>query len=462
MKDVQNPKLVIDVAETLRRRGFSAYLVGGASRDAITGNRVAADIDMATSAPPDELISILQSRGYDLDLHAKRFGSISVKSKTTKPVEITSFREESGYSDSRHPDTVRFIDDAEKDAHRRDFTVNAIYLDPLKEEVIDPTDGRRDLKSKLIRLIGNPKKKIDEDHLRMIRAVRLAAQLDFKLERNTYAAIKTRAKLITTVSADLIKDELDKILLAQNAISGIRLLDEIGLLRFVLPELYSLKNVYHKSKTYHLEGSVFEHSLLALNEIKEPDLPTRYAALLHDVGKGVTGKLAKKNEGWVMRFLGHDKESVRLFLEVAKRLRFPKKMAKTVAWLIENNRFWPDFENLPTWKKLNLVKSELFPELMAVWQADAKSNLNLLPDGRIGPHPAEGIAAGKKFYKTYLNKIRLIEKFCDGDSIMEHSKGLRGKKFSSIVERITGAVMSGEIQSDHDYEKFFRDYTKNT
>ena len=275
------------VVQLLQAQAFQAFWVGGIVRNQLIGKKLKVksdNIDIASDATPDQVERILNQAKVHNKPVGKKFGSILAIVDGEK-IEITTFRSEGRYSDNRHPDRVEFIQDYLIDAKRRDFTINALYFDPIKKQLYDPVGGISNLKSRILKFVGDPKKRIDEDALRMLRGVRLATQLGFKLEKNSFAAIKTRAKYIQGISGERIKAELDKILLSKNRVSGLRLLQASGLLRFIAPEISALNKVSHKSKTYHLEGNVFEHTLLVLEALKKKNLPLMYSAIFHDSGK---------------------------------------------------------------------------------------------------------------------------------------------------------------------------------
>lgn len=455
-------KAAVSACTILQKAGFEAYLVGGTARDIVLGRPCPEDADVATSAEPAEFREILEKNGFMMESFGERWGSLTGHFHGGR-IEITSFRTEGRYSDKRHPDRVQFIKDYRQDALRRDFTINALYLDPLTGSVMDPVSGLKDLRSRLIRLIGDPKKRIDEDHLRMLRAVRFTSQLDFKMEKNTFAAIKTRAKLIATVTGPRIKAELDKLLPGKNVMLGMRLLDETGLLRFILPELECLKNIRHKSKRYHLEGDVYKHSLMALSEVADSrDLDLSYAALLHDIGKATTGTEHQSPEGKIVRFKGHDSESVRLFGVIAKRLGFPRKQARTTAWLIAGNRFWPDFADLPDQRKIDLVLHPSFPQLAKLWQADANANLNLYPDGSIGPYRTTSPRDGMKLRKRAERRKNLLDKFCDGKYLLALTRRKPGTDLGNLIRQIRIAVVRGDITTEPQLKTFLKKNIKTT
>ncbi|MDP3763552.1 MAG: CCA tRNA nucleotidyltransferase, partial [bacterium] len=212
--------------DNLKRNYYKAFYVGGFGRNKVL--KLESDnMDIATDALPDQVEQILNKAKIKTKAVGKKFGTI-LAIVDSFPIEITTFRQESRYSDNRHPDQDQFIKDYLNDAKRRDYTINAFYYDPIKKKLYDPANGQKDIKLKLLRFVGDPKKRIDEDGLRMLRGVRLATQLGFKLEKNSFAAIKTRAKYIQGVSGERIKAELDKILLSENRSAGLELLDKIG------------------------------------------------------------------------------------------------------------------------------------------------------------------------------------------------------------------------------------------
>jgi len=229
-------KAGLKVAKLLQSQGFQSFWVGGLVRDHLISQRLkikSQNIDIATDATPDQVEQALDKAKIRYKSFGKHFGMI-MAIVNHSPVEITTFRAEGRYSNRRHPDQVKFIKDYLADAKRRDFTVNAFYFDPISKILYDPTEGIRDLRLELLRFIGDPKKRIDEDALRMLRGVRLATELGFKLEKNSFAAIKTRAKYIQkTATKPTVKRELDKIMASKNKLVGVKLLKQIGLAKFI-------------------------------------------------------------------------------------------------------------------------------------------------------------------------------------------------------------------------------------
>jgi poly(A) polymerase len=305
----------ISIVRSLREHGHEAYLAGGCVRDLLLG-REPADYDVATSATPDEVMRIFPESyavgaqfgvvlvpGAQHACHSERSEESAFRAapetQRKSLVEVATFRSDVGYSDGRHPDEVRFTTDPRKDVERRDFTINGMMLDPLvddplKNGVMDFVGGRTDLDAGIIRAIGDPELRFAEDKLRMMRAVRFAARFDYKIEAATFAAIQELAVEIRQVSRERVRDELTRILIEVHARQAFLLLDQSGLLHEVLPEIEAMKGVQQPPE-FHPEGDVFVHTLLLLENLPHPCPPTlAWGALLHDVGKPPTFRIAER------------------------------------------------------------------------------------------------------------------------------------------------------------------------
>src|ERR1700733_305853 len=301
---VTSEELARSIVLGLRSAGHQAYLVGGCVRDLLLGCPPK-DFDIATDARPDR-VSELFERTEQVGAH---FGVVLVREGASQ-VEVATFRSDSSYSDGRRPDRVRFEAGPREDALRRDFTINALLLDPETGEVLDFTGGREDLRRRTIRAIGDPEQRFEEDHLRLLRAVRFAARLGFEIEPATMAALQRLHGLIVKVSAERIRDELARILTEGGARRGFELLDETGLLGDILPEVAAMKGV-EQPPQFHPEGDVWTHTLLLLEKLRNPTVTLAMGALLHDVGKPPTFRVAER-----IRFDGHAAEGVRMAHEI--------------------------------------------------------------------------------------------------------------------------------------------------
>ena len=291
---VQLPEFVLEILKKFEKAGFEIYVVGGAVRDSLT-KRSVDDWDFTTNATPKEILKIFPDGFYD-----NIFGTVGISHESSpNPFEITTFRHESGYSDKRRPDKVTWGKTLEEDLKRRDFTINAMAI-KRKEgkkdeyELIDPYDGQKDLEKKLIRTVGKASERFSEDALRMMRAVRIATELNFSIEKKTLEAIKTNAKLINKIAKERVKDELIKILASPNPYGGMTIFREVGLLQEILPELEKTFGVEQKSPGRHHIHDVGTHSYLSLKHCKSTDPIVRFATLIHDIGKPQTYRKMEK------------------------------------------------------------------------------------------------------------------------------------------------------------------------
>jgi tRNA nucleotidyltransferase/poly(A) polymerase len=296
----------------------------------------------------------------------------------------------------------------------------------------------------------------------MLRAVRFSTQLGFKLEKNTFAAIKTRAKYIQGISGERIKSELDKILASEQKERGVRLLDEIGLLRFIMPEVHALKKVHHKSKHYHLEGSVFEHAMLVLKNSPIGDSSLAYAALYHDAGKAQTAVPRKKPEGWVNSFWNHENVSSEMFLDLAQRLRFSRKEKDFVLWITKMHMMRVPFvRDMRKDKKLALARHKYFPQLIEMWRMDQLGKL-IESNGEIVSAKPDAYQEGLKLLRIINSKKKITEKIATGKLVMEVTGIISGPKVGAIKNILENKIIYGEIKNISQAKDFLRSYNKIT
>ena len=321
------PEGVRKTAGDLDRAGFEAYLVGGCVRDLFLG-REPKDWDIATNAKPEEIQKIFSESVYE-----NEFGTVAVK---TKPgiIEVTTYRQEGKYTDKRHPDEIKFAKTIEEDLARRDFTINAVAL-KIDGEIVDIFGGRADLKNKILRAVGQPEKRFNEDALRLLRAVRLAAELDFAIDSETATGIRKNAALLGMIAQERIRDELVKLTMTEGAAQGLRQLADLGLLKYVIPEL--LEGVDISQNKHHIY-TVFDHNIRALDYAAKNNysLEVRLAALLHDVGKPRT----KRGEGPDSTFYNHEVVGAQMTAKILDRLHFSKKIVEHVAQLVRFHLFY--------------------------------------------------------------------------------------------------------------------------
>jgi poly(A) polymerase len=343
-----------EIVQRLQAAGFAAFWVGGCVRDFLLG-RDPGDYDIATSARAEQVEKLFK-RTIPV---GRKFGVMIVLERG-REFQVATFRAEADYQDGRRPETVVF-GDARADALRRDFTINGLFFDPVKKKLHDWVGGGADLQGKIIRTIGSPGERFAEDHLRLLRAVRFASQLDFEIERETFAALKEHAPKIKVISAERIRDELIKLLQppGNRAARGLDLLSETGLLEQILPELAATISC-EQSPDFHPEGTVFNHLRLMLQHLPagtDPSLP--WAALLHDVAKPVTASRDPKTGA--THFYEHDKIGAEMAEQILKRLRFPRRQADTIVAAVRYHMQFKDARQMRKSTLRRLLLRETFP-----------------------------------------------------------------------------------------------------
>ncbi len=375
----------ISIIRTLREHGHKAYLVGGCVRDLLLG-REPADYDVATDATPEEVMRIFPET-YAV---GAQFGVVLVPlpedgdvainvtcrdvtcyvSPKANVVEVATFRSDIGYSDGRHPDQVRFSNDPREDVERRDFTINGLLLDPVTNEVLDFVGGRKDLEAGIIRSIGDPERRFAEDKLRMLRAVRFAARFGYTVEPGTFQAIQKTASQIDQVSRERVRDELSRMLIEGHARQAFLLLDESGLLREVLPEIEAMKGV-DQPPQFHPEGDVFIHTLLLLERLPHPcPITLAWGALLHDVGKPATFRVAPDR----IRFDGHVDVGVKIAEEICHRLRFSNDDTEQILALVDNHMRFAHVQQMKESTFKRFVRMPRFDEHLQLHRMDCEAS----------------------------------------------------------------------------------------
>jgi poly(A) polymerase len=394
------------IVRTLRANGHQGWLVGGCVRDILLGIP-AKDYDVATDAHPEEILQLFPRSGQ-VGAH---FGVVLVRDGRDE-VEVATFRSDQAYTDGRRPDAVRFETDPRQDALRRDFTINALFMDPDTGEVLDYAGGREDLRNRIVRAIGDPEARFREDHLRLLRAVRFAARLGFSIEPVTFEAIRRLHRLILTVSAERVRDELVRILTEGGARRGFELLDETGLLPDILPEVAAMKGV-EQPPEYHPEGDVWVHTLMLLEKLNHPSVTLAMGALLHDVGKPPTFRVAER-----IRFDGHVEAGVEIARGILDRLRFSTAQTGQILALIANHMRFKDAPNMRISTLKRFLRLPRFDEHLELHRVDCLSSngrldtwgyvrekLETLPSEELKPQPlvtgrdliAEGYEPGPAF-----------------------------------------------------------------
>ncbi|HET7106110.1 MAG TPA: CCA tRNA nucleotidyltransferase [Candidatus Acidoferrum sp.] len=359
--------LANSICDTLQRHGYQALLAGGAVRDLLL-HRVPTDYDVATNATPPEVLRLFPG---GLDIGAQ-FGVILVRQESLK-VEVATFRSDIGYSDGRHPDQVVYSQTPEEDVQRRDFTINGLLMRHDTGEVLDFVGGRADLSARTIRAIGEPSRRFAEDKLRMLRAVRFAARFGYTIEAETFSAIREHAGEIHLVSAERIREELTKLLTEGSARLGFELLDELGLLSELLPEIAAMKGVPQPPQ-FHPEGDVWIHTLLMLEGLAAEVSPTlAWGVLLHDIGKPPTFRPASET-GDRIRFDGHVEIGVRMADDLCLRLRFSNDDTDQIKALVANHMKFKDVGQMRQSTLKRFVRLAQFDEHLELHRLDCQSS----------------------------------------------------------------------------------------
>jgi tRNA nucleotidyltransferase (CCA-adding enzyme) len=441
------PREIASIIDQLRKNGFEAYIVGGCLRDFLRGVEPE-DWDVTTSAKPEEIQKIFVESFYE-----NKFLTVTVRTKSKNPklaeIEITTYRSEAKYEDKRHPDKIEFAETIEEDLARRDFTVNAMALEPgLKPApagIIDPYNGQKDLKDKIIRAVGQPDERFGEDALRMMRAIRFAATLGkgWRIEPATVAAIRKNALWISAISKERIRDEFLKIIMSEKAAEGIELMRQAGILKFVLPELEEGCGV---SQNKHHLYDCYEHNLKSLEYAAKKNFNkyVRLAALLHDIAK----PRAKRGQGPEATFYGHEILSAKMAYQILNRLRFSKKDVEKIVKLVRYHLFYYNVGEVSESSVRRLVFKvglENMEELLQLRMAD-----------RIG----SGVPKAEPYKLRHLKYI--IEKVSQdpisvktlkvsGRDVMEILKIQPGPKIGQILDILLGCVLADPKKNKREF-----------
>ena len=358
-----------EIVRRLQTAGHSAYWVGGCVRDSLL-DRDPQDYDVATSAIPDQIESL-----FDRTIPVGRKFGVIIVLEDGHEFQVATFRAEADYEDGRHPERVTFSN-AQADASRRDFTVNGLFFDPIQKKLHDWVGGEADLRAKLLRTIGSPAERFAEDHLRLLRAVRFAAQLDFQIEPETFAALRANAPKILAVSAERVREELMKLFRPPHAARGLDLLRDSGLLEQVLPEIAAMIHCA-QSPDYHPEGTVYEHVKLMLAQLP-PDAPPSlpWMALLHDVGKPVTA--SKDLQTDAIHFYGHEKVGAQMSEALLQRLKFPRKQTEEIVAAVLHHMQFKDVKEMRKSTVRRMLLRETFPLELELHRLDCLGSHRLL------------------------------------------------------------------------------------
>ncbi len=437
------------ICSLLSKQGYETYIVGGFVRDMLLGI-FGYDVDIATSAKPFETKKVLNRQRFKIYEAGEKFGTIGVVSSKGN-IEITTFRKEGVYSDSRRPNKVSFIPSAEEDSKRRDFTINSIYYDPATHEFLDWHGGLKDLKNKEVRFVGSALKRIKEDPLRMLRAVRFASKLGFNINKRDLSVIKKNSKLIHKTSGQRIKGELDRIMSDKSFVRGLELLDQTLLLKEIFPAVDNLKSV-KQSKDFHAEGDVFKHTMFCMTFADDFDLAMRYALLFHDIGKVSTGERKILDGRQHISFFGHADVGALIFESIAKDFPFSKEEKRKIGYLIKHHMDISRSMQVSTKLLVKWAQNEDFGDLIRLYLADGKASVRTDEKGRV-------IKKDFNVYKRMFNKWKKARQawqqdLISGDMIQKVLKIKPGPHVGNVIREIKVRQVQGVLKNKRDAEKY--------
>ncbi|HKK54367.1 MAG TPA: CCA tRNA nucleotidyltransferase [Patescibacteria group bacterium] len=431
------PLYIKTTLEKLNNANFEAYVVGGCVRD-ILMKKIPNDWDITTSATPEEIMKVFDDAKYEND-----FGTVLVpikeKEELIDVLEITTYRSEQGYSDNRRPDEVKFENDLEKDLERRDFTINALAMD-REEEIIDLFGGLKDINKEIIRAVGEPIERFKEDALRLLRAIRLSAQLDFGIENKTERAILKMAGSVKFVSQERIRDELIKMLKTDNGHLAIKRLHDNKILQYILPELEAGVNV---SQNHHHIYTVFEHSWRALATCPSLDWRVKLAALLHDIGKPKSKRIIKGEA----TFYNHEYIGAKMTDKILKRLKFKNEDREKIVNLVKNHMFYYNVGEVTASSVRRLIKKV------------GKENIKDLIDLRIADRLGSGTPKAKPYKLRHLeymmekvqhDPVSVKSLNINGNDLIKELKIEPSPKIGAILEVLLAEVIEDPKLNEHE------------
>jgi len=434
-------KNVLEILKKFEKGGYETAVVGGAVRAILTGKK-AVDWDLTTSAKPEEILRLFPGAFYN-----NRFGTVGIK-VDDKIVEATTYRKEQDYTDGRHPDKVVWGNSLEEDLARRDFTINAIALrfthGKLSQTPVDPFGGQKDLGAKLIRTVGKADKRFSEDALRLIRAVRLAATLNFKIEKETKASIEKNSKLIGQISGERVRAELFKIVVSEFSAEGILLMRETGLLAEILPELDVCFDVEQKSPKRHHVFDVGTHCVMSMKHCPSGDTIVRLATLFHDIGKA---KVANVTEEGVRTFYNHEVVGARQVSEISKRLQLSGR---------DRDRLF----KLVRWHQFSVNENQTDKALRRFIRNVGLENVEDMMDLRIGDRLGGGLQQPESWrLKLFRKRIKevLTKPFTvadlkvNGNDVMKVLHLKPGKRVGDILKKLFEEVMEDAKKNEREY-----------
>lgn len=430
------PNEVKIILDKFKNAGYQIYIVGGAVRDLLMG-KVVKDWDFTTDANPEEILKIIPEGFYD-----NKFGTVGLLVGDSL-FEITTMRKEGKYEDFRHPTQIAWTDKIEEDLARRDFTINAMAL-TVDGVLVDPFHGEQDIKNKIIKAVGDPNSRFQEDALRLIRAVRLSTELEFEIDENTSNAVKENAQLIKQIAWERIRDELFKILASTSPYIGIVKLRNVGILQIILPELERCFGVVQEGPKHDRVYDIGEHSLLTLKNTPSTDPLIRLAALLHDVGKPDTVHTASDGN---VTFYHHDVVGGQIVRQIARRFNISKKQTDKLYKLVRWHLFTVDERQTDSAIRrfIKNVGMENIDDIMALRVGD-----------RLGGGTKTAISWRMRKYRERINEVlkkpfSITDLKVNGNDVMEVLKIKPGPKVGEILQKLFEEVLEDSVKNNHEY-----------
>ncbi len=439
------------IVEKLQFHGFEAFFAGGYVRDMMM-KKESDDIDIATNALPDEIEKIFP-KTFPL---GKNFGVIVVRENGIN-FEVTTFRKDSGMSDGRRPNFVEYSD-KEEDAKRRDFTINGMFYDPITDEVLDFIGGKKDIEQKIIRFIGDPDKRIQEDFLRIMRGVRFKNRFNFSYDKKTEKALQLHASSIFMVSAERIIQELNKIIQHFSRSKALKDMSNLTILEHIIPEISEMKNTF-QPEDHHSEGDVFTHTLLALRNVPtDENIELYWALFFHDIGKIFT----KTFDGTRWKYPDHENISSEKTREILQRLKFPQKQITKICWIIQHEQIFDNFFEMKLATRLQYYDHKYFKDLLKLHKYDV---LGSVPKGEKNIESKEKRLKmihqiEENFQFALQNKMLPSHNdiFFTGKEIMEITGLKQGKKVGEILHQLREMQMEGELLNKKEAERYIKEF----
>ena len=445
------PEEVINVVKTLKESGFEAYLIGGCVRDILL-NKKPKDWDVTTNAIPEEIIAIFPDTFYENNYGTVGIVNEETKDETLKVIEVTPYRLEAEYSDNRRPDKVTFSKNLEDDLKRRDFTINAIALEIIKKEkdkwsgeYLDYYKGHEDIQAKILRTVGNANDRFSEDGLRILRAVRIATEIDFIIDKNTEKAIISNASLLKNIAKERIRDEFEKIIMSDNPMFGLQLCQKMNLMPYIIPEIANTISI-EQSRSHIYD--VYEHSLRALQHTADKKYPLelRLAALFHDIGKPSTRRRDKIQDIWT--FYGHEVIGSKMVAKILTNLHFSKKIIEKVSKLIRWHMFFADTEQISLSAVRRIISS--------VGRDNIWDLMNLRGADRMGMgRPKESPYRLRKYHsmveEAMTDPVSVSMLKIDGKRLMEVTHETPGPKIGYILHALLEEILENPTLNTEDY-----------